>query len=295
MKTEEGKINVDGYQVWYRRIGDGGSPMLTLHGGPGCGHDYLEPLAGLAADRSVVFYDQLGCGKSDKPDDRSLWRIERFVAEVDTVRQALGLEHIHLLGQSWGGCLAIEYMLSRPKGVVSLILASTLAGIPQAVAEMIRLKAELPLEILGTLQRYEAMGDYENPNYLAAYMEFCKRHMCRLDPWPEPLWRTVANLMGNAVYETMNGPNEFTIVGNLKDWDRTSRLGELSVPTLITVGRYDEVTPNCAETLHRGIPNSQMVIFENSAHMAHLEETARYLRVVADFMASVETQQHRVL
>ena len=115
MNTKEGKIKIDGYQVWYRRVGNGGIPLLTLHGGPGAGHDYLEPLEGLATDRSVIFYDQLGCGKSDQPDDRSLWRIERFVAEVNTVRQALGLEQIHLLGQSWGGWLTIEYMLSRPQ------------------------------------------------------------------------------------------------------------------------------------------------------------------------------------
>ncbi|MCI2429844.1 proline iminopeptidase-family hydrolase [Candidatus Acetothermia bacterium] len=286
---EEGKINVDGYQIWYRRVGNGGIPLLTLHGGPGAGHDYLEPLERLATDRSVIFYDQLGCGKSDQPDDRSLWHIERFVAEVNTVRQSLGLEQIHLLGQSWGGWLAIEYMLSHPQGVVSLILASTSAGLPQFVAETTRLKAELPLETYQTLQRYEAMSDYHHPDYEAAVLEFYKRHVCRLDPWPDPLLRTVANLNGNAVYETMNGPNEFVVIGNLKDWDRTDRLGEISVPTLITVGRHDELTPTCAETLHRGIPNSRMVIFEESAHLAHLEESDRYRQVVADFMAEIET------
>jgi proline-specific peptidase len=289
MKSEEGKINVDGYQIWYRRVGNGGIPLLTLHGGPGAGHDYLQPLERLATDRPVIFYDQLGCGNSDQPDDRSLWRLERFVAEVNTVRQSLGLKQVHLLGQSWGGWLAIEYMLSHPQGVVSLILASTSAGLPQFVAETTRLKAELPLEIRQTLQRYEALGDYHHPDYEAAVLEFYKRHVCRLDPWPEPLLRTAANLNGNAVYETMNGPNEFMVIGNLKTWDRTDRLGEISVPTLITVGRYDELTPTCAETLRRGIPNSRMVIFEESAHLAHLEEPDKYRQVVADFMVEIET------
>jgi len=288
MKTEEGKINIDSHQIWYRRVGSGGIPLLTLHGGPGAGHDSLEPLEGLTNDRPVIFYDQLGCGRSDQPDNRSLWRIERFVAEVDTVRHALRLEKIHLLGQSWGGWLAIEYMLSRPQGVVSLILASTSASLPQFVAETTRLKTELPLEIYQTLQRYETAGDYHHPDYEAAVLEFYKRHVCRLDPWPEPLLRTVANLNGNAVYETMNGPNEFIVIGNLKNWDRTDRLGEITVPTLITVGRYDELTPACAETLHRGIPNSRMVIFEESAHLAHLEEADTYLQVIADFMESTE-------
>jgi len=288
MKVEEGKIHVDGHQVWYRRVGTGGIPLLTLHGGPGAGHDYLEPLEKLATNRSVILYDQLGCGKSDQPDDRSLWRIERFVAEVDTVRQALGLERIHLLGQSWGGWLGIEYMLSHPRGVVSLILASTSASTSQFVAETKRLKAELPLEIYQTLERYEAIGDYHHPDYEAATFEFYKRHVCRLDPWPDPILRTVDNLNNNAVYETMNGPNEFIVNGNLKEWDRTGRLGEITVPTLITVGRYDEITPNCAETLHRGIPNSQIRVFENSAHMAHLEEEDSYLGLVSEFLGNTE-------
>jgi proline-specific peptidase len=291
VKVEEGKIDVDGYQVWYRRVGEGGIPLLTLHGGPGAGHDYLEPLEALARDRPVVFYDQLGCGRSDQPDDPSLWRIERFVSEVDRVRHALGLEQVHLLGQSWGGWLAIEYMLSRPRGVVSLILASTSASIPQFVAEARRLKSELPLRIYQTLERYESVGDYAHPDYEQAVFEFYKRHLCRLDPWPDPLLRSVENVNGSAVYETMNGPNEFTVVGNLKDWDRTDRLGEIVVPTLITVGRYDELTPACARTMHRGIPDARLVIFEESAHLAHLEESDAYLQVVADFLAGVEIRE----
>ena len=287
--AEEGKISVEsGYQIWYRRIGNGGIPLLILHGGPGAGHDYLETLSGLAIDRPVIFYDQLGCGKSDQPDDRSLWQMARFVAEVDIVRQALGLEQIHLLGQSWGGWLAIEYMLTAPAGVESLTLASTSASIPQFVAETKRLKSELPPKVYETMQRYEAAGDYHHPEYEEATLEFYKRHVCRLDEWPESLLRTVDNLTDNAVYETMNGPNEFMVIGNLKDWDRTDRLGDITVPTLITVGRYDELTPACAKTLHQGISNSQMVVFEESAHLAHLEETEKYLQVVADFLARVE-------
>jgi proline-specific peptidase len=292
MKTEEGKISVEsGYQIWYRRIGNGGIPLLTLHGGPGAGHDYLESLEELATERPVISYDQLGCGKSDQPDDQSLWRIERFVAEVDMVRQALGLEQIHLLGQSWGGWLAIEYMLTNPTGVVSLILASTSASIPQAEAETKRLKSELPPEVYSTLQRYEAAGDYHHPEYEEAASEFYRRHMCRLNDWPEPILRSAANMTGNPVHETMSGPNVLIRIGNLKDWDRTDRLSEITVPTLITVGRYDSITPACADTLHQGISNAQMVVFEKSAHLAHLEETEKYLQVVADFLARVEIEK----
>jgi proline-specific peptidase len=214
--------------------------------------------------------------------------MERFVAEIDTVRRALNLEQIHLLGQSWGGWLAIEYMLTHPPGVVSLVLASTSASIPQFVAEAARLKAALPPAVYHTLQRYEAVGDFQHPDYEAAVLEFYKRHLCRLDPWPEPLKRTGRNLTGNAVYETMGGPNEFIMIGNLKGWDRIDRLGEITVPTLITVGRYDEITPTCAETMYHRIPNAQIQVFEQSAHLAHLEETERYLQVLADFLSRVE-------
>jgi proline-specific peptidase len=289
MQTQEGQIPVErGYHIWYRKVGGGGIPLLVLHGGPGAGHDYLESLEALGEQRAVIFYDQLGCGKSDKPDNPLLWRIERFVAEVDMVRRVLGLERIHLLGQSWGGWLAIEYMLTQPAGIVSLILASTSASVPQFVAETVRLKAELPPAVRETLLKHETTGDYHNPEYEEAVTEFYRRHLCRLAEWPDSVQRTVANLENNQVYETMNGPNEFVVIGNLKDWDRTARLGEISTPTLVTVGRYDELTPACAETIHRGVRNSGMVIFEESAHLAHVEEAEKYLKVVSDFLAEAE-------
>ena len=292
MNDKNGTIDIDGYRVWYRQVGSGSIPLLTLHGGPGLSHDYLEPLEALAADRPVIFYDQLGCGRSDQPDDQSLWQIERFVSEVSTVRDALGLEQIHLLGHSWGGWLAIEYMLTQPNGVVSLVLASTSASTPEFIAGATRLKTELPQDIYDTLERYEASGELHHPDYQAAVAEFYQRHLCRLDPMPDAFLRSIANLEGNGgvVYETMFGPNEFTATGNLKDWDRTDRLSEISVPTLITVGRYDEMTPACAETMVQGIPNAKMHIFEQSSHSAHVEETEAYLQVLSDFLAGVEKE-----
>ena len=285
MREEEGHIDVPGGQVWYKVVGSGESvPLLTLHGGPGGGHDYLEPLNALASERPVVFFDQLGCGKSDTPDDVSLWRIDRFVDEITAVREALGLDRIHLLGHSWGGWLAIEYMLGAPSGVVSLTLASTSASIPQFVYEAGELISKLPREMAETMRRLEAEGDFENPEFEAGMMEFYKRHLCRLDPWPDPIMRSLENLDGNIVYETMNGPTEFTVIGNMKDWNRIEKLGEIVAPTLITCGRYDELTPACSRTLHQGIMNSRMHVFERSAHMAHLEETESYLQILSEFL-----------
>ena len=285
MREEEGHIDVPGGQVWYKVVGSGESvPLLTLHGGPGGGHDYLEPLNEIASERPVVFFDQLGCGKSDTPDDVSLWRIDRFVDEVTAVRDALGLDRIHLLGYSWGGWLAIEYMLGAPSGVISLTLASTSASIPQFVYEAGKLISELPREMAETMRRLEAEGDFENPEFEAGMMEFYKRHLCRLDPWPDPIMRSLENLDGNIVYETMNGPTEFTVIGNMKDWSRIEKLGEIVAPTLITCGRYDELTPACSRTLRQGIMNSRMHVFERSAHMAHLEETESYLQILSEFL-----------
>lgn len=289
VKLREGRIAVTGGQVWYRVAGDVEStPLLALHGGPGAGHDYLESLAAISDERPVVFYDQLGCGLSEKPSDTSLWRIERFVHEIDEVRAALNLDRIHLLGQSWGGWLAIEYMLNKPAGIVSLTLASTSASTAEFVGEANRLIDELPAEMRDAIREGDHEQSYDSPEYVRAMDEFYQRHVCRLDPWPDPMLRTSANLDGNAVYLTMNGPNEFTVVGNLKGWDRTSRLGEIRAPTLITVGRYDEITPNCAETLHREIAGSEIHVFERSGHCAHLEEPDEYMPLLRDFLRRAE-------
>ena len=288
MNKTEGLISVEGGRVWYRSVGSGGVPLLVLHGGPGAGHDYLEPLEALAADRQVIFYDQLGCGRSDRPDNPALWRIERFVSEVAQVRRALGLSHIHLLGHSWGGWLAIEYLLSQPAGVVSVVLASTSASMPQFVAEAQALKAQLPHDVREVMDRHEATGDFQNPEYQTAVMEFYKRHLCRVDPWPDCLMRSVGNLDGNPVYLTMNGPNEFTVVGNLKEWERRDRIHEINVPTLVTVGRCEEIPLACARTLHDSIRGSQLAVFDQSSHMAMLEETDAYIQRVVDFLTWVD-------
>src|SRR5579863_3347561 len=156
IQNQEGYIPVDGYRVWYRIVGGSADheqiPLVILHGGPGAPHDYLENLAALASDnRRVIFYDQLGCGRSDQPDDTSLWRVDRFVDELGTVRKELGLDRVHILGQSWGGMLAIEYALRQPQGLMSLILSNTTSSIPMWVAEANRLRSELPPDINAAL------------------------------------------------------------------------------------------------------------------------------------------------
>lgn len=247
--------------------------MLCLHGGPGGSHLPLVGLGGLSEQgRRVVFYDQLGGGDSARPDDPSLWVVETFLGQVESVRQGLGLERIHLFGSSWGGMLALEYALTRPAALASLVLNSTPTSAPRWAEETLRLRAALP----AGLDEKEVEA------------EFKRRHICRLEPEPEALKEARAKF-GVQVYETMWGPNEFTVTGTLKDWDVIDRLGEIRVPTLITSGRHDECTPALVEPLRRGIAGSEWVLFEESAHMPYLEEPERYLRVVGGFLDRVES------
>jgi proline-specific peptidase len=296
MPAQEGFVSFQGYNVWYRTVGDrdepGKLPLICLHGGPGAPHDYLEPLEAMAATgRRVIFYDQLGCGNSDQPHNPSMWTVDLFVEEIGVVRRALGLERVHILGHSWGGMLAMEYALTQPSGLASLVVADSPASMSQWVSEANRLRAELPLEVQQTLLKHEAAGTVESPEYQEATMVFYRRHVCLVDPFPECVNRTFEKLGQNQeVYHTMNGPSEFHVIGALKDWNIVSRLAEIRVPTLVIGGRYDEATPAITETVHRGITGSEWVIFENSSHLPHVEETERYLQVLGEFLNRVEAQ-----
>ena len=206
-------------------------PVLIVHGGPGAASYYLEPFAErMARTRPVIIYDQLGCGRSEKPDDPSLWTMDRSCRELDQVRAALGLGRCHLLGQSWGGWLSIEYLTRGAIGMQSVVLASTSASMPQFVAEAQRLIDEMPEPERTTLRELGARAAYDDPRYQDAVGQFYRRHLCRLDPWPDCAQRSVAELDGNQVYLTMNGPTEFDVIGPLRDWDRTADLDASTCP-----------------------------------------------------------------
>lgn len=294
LKIEEGYVPFRGYKVWYRIVGEQTDaarlPLVCLHGGPGAASDYMEPLENIAANgRRIVFYDQLGCGKSDQPHDPSMWTIPLFVEELGVVRQALKLDRIHLLGQSWGGVLAMEYLLTKPRGVASVVLGSTLASAAEWEVEAARMRAALPPEVQAVLKKHEDAGTTNDPEYEQAVLVFYTRHLCRMQPWPECLLRSFAQLQQNPeVYHTMWGPSEFFVTGTLKTWDIRPRLGEIRLPTLITSGRHDESSPAINETLLRGITGARWEVFEESGHMAHAEENDRYCRVVESFLREVE-------
>jgi proline iminopeptidase len=282
-----GFADAPGGKVWWMRAGSGPkTPLLLLHGGPGAGHNYLLPLKVLADERPVIFYDQLGCGRSDAPESDSLYTLARSVEEVDAVRNALGLDRIVLLGQSWGTHLAIEYFVTRGgPGVEKLILTSAYASSPQFLAGVNRLLDALPDGAGARIRALEAAGQQQSDEYQSLVQLFYERHVCRAVPWPPEVLATVEIVSKSPAYRVMWGPNEFNFVGNLKDWERRADLGAIRVPTLLTTGQYDEVTLDCHQTIMEAVPGSQLLILEGCSHTAMNEKPAEYARTVRAFIA----------
>jgi proline-specific peptidase len=284
----EGFVDVSGGRIWYRVVGSGpGTPLLLLHGGPGVPSVYLKPLEALADERPVFFYDQLGSGQSDRPKDSSLWTIDRFVNEVAQVRKALGLDQIHLFGHSWGSMLAASYMLTRPSGVRSLVLASAPMSVPRYAQEARDLLTTLPEATRTAIEAHERDGSFDSPEYQAAMMEFYKLYLARRQPWSAEIEKTFAELNPD-VYVYMQGPSEFTITGTIKDYDVTGRLKEITVPTLFTAGEYDEVRPETVRLYQSLVPGSQLAVIENAAHLTMQDEPERYQQVLREFLHKVE-------
>lgn len=291
LSAGEGFVEVEGGRVWYRIVGSGKeTPLLLLHGGPGAPSDYLNPLATLAKDRPVIFYDQLGSGRSDRPTDESLWRVERFVDELATLRESLGLESVHILGHSWGTMLAMDYMLTNPVGVESLILASPALSVRRWAEDADRLIDQLPEELQQAIEKHEAAKSTDHPEYQEATMEYYRRHLSRSDPWPTDLQLAFEHF-NTDIYGLMWGPSEFTATGTLKDYEREKYLPQLDLPVLFTVGRYDEATPDTVEYFRSLVPGAQIAIFEESAHMTMLDEPLAYADIVGQFLGEVDRKR----
>jgi proline-specific peptidase len=285
--VRSGWIPFRGYRTWYEVHGPASTEvpaLVLLHGGPGWTHHHLQNLAELAGDgMQVVLYDQLGCGQSDRPEDPSLWTVDLFVAELAALREALGLTDIHLLGHSWGGSLAVEYLLTKPTGVHRLILSSPLLDTALWVSEADKLKDLLPAATAESMRRHEAEGTCDSEEYLQNSAEFARHFLCRLTPYPAMLERADEQ-SGHQVYETMWGTSEAFATGTLREWSVFDRLGELDLPTLLISGRYDEATPRQIGLAQERIPGSEWVLLENSSHTANVEEPEYYLAAVRAFL-----------
>ncbi|BBY02731.1 proline iminopeptidase-family hydrolase [Mycobacterium seoulense] len=280
----EGKIGVPGGDVWFKRVGGGdGLPLLVVHGGPGLPHTYLRSLERLTDEREVIYWDQLGCGKSDRPSNRELWTMQRSVAEMEAVVKALGLHRFHVFGNSWGGMLAQQYTLDVTSGAVSLTISNSIASIPQFSEVVARLKTELDPATQSAIERHEAAGTTYTAEYQNAIRTWNETYLCRARPWPPELLAAFAD-MGTEIFETMFGPSDFRIVGTIRDWDVLDRLAEITLPTLILAGRFDECVPEHMWDMHRRIPGSSFELFEKSSHMPFVEEPNKFDRVMRGFL-----------
>lgn len=291
--AREGLAPFGEWQTWYRVTGDPGAgplPLVVAHGGPGCTHAYVDSFTDLAAmdGRAVIHYDQLGCGGSTRLRDRGpeFWTVDLFLAELDNLLAALGIENRYaLLGQSWGGVLGAEHAVRQPAGLKALVLADSLASMKTWVEEANRLRKALPGGIHETLLRHETAGTMDDPEYLAATDVFYRQHVCRCDPWPAEVQRTFDAMAEDpTVYGTMNGPTEFHVTGTLKDWTIEDRLPLIAVPTLIISGRHDEATPEVVRPFVERIPENRWVVFENSSHMPHYEEREACMATVSAYL-----------
>ena len=297
MQVREDRMSWNGLETWYRVHGELApdsalTPVVICHGGPGGGHDYCEPIAELAGSgRACVLYDQVGCGQSQHlPDEAAeFWTPQLFKDEVVELTRHLGIsDRYAVVGQSWGGMLAMEHALDHPPGLRAIVVADSPASIPLWVSEANRLREDLPPDVQQTLLRHEDAGTTDDPEYEQAVRVFYDRHLCRI-PWPDCLERSFAQMTEDpTVYHTMNGPSEFHVIGSLKTWDITDRLHEITAPTLLVSGRYDEATPHIVEQIHERIPGAEWTIFEHSSHLPHIEEPDAFLARVDGFLRSID-------
>jgi proline iminopeptidase len=278
-----------GHRVWTQRVGRGTKKVLILHGGPGFSHDYMDCFSDFLpkAGYEMYFYDQLGCGRSDRPDDATLWTLPRYLQEVEEVRTALGLDRFIVVGHSWGGILGLEYALLHPERLQGFVLSSMTASFADFAAYTKQLKESLPPAAREKLYRLEAAGLQASDEYGAILQnELYSRYICRLNPWPAGLQRSFA-IANGTIYNQMQGPNEFTITGNLKDWDRWADLPRLAVPTLVTGARYDEMNPESIRREAALIPGALLFVSETGSHLAMWDDQQAYFGALLSFLAGL--------
>jgi L-proline amide hydrolase len=290
--TATGYAPFGAWQTWYRITGDlrsGTTPVVVLHGGPGAAHNYTLRMARLAEQgRAVIHYDQLGIGNSTHLPDKGadFWTVTLFLDELDSLLATLGIAgDYHLLGQSWGGMLGAEHGVLQPPGMRSLVICDSPASMELWGSEASKLIAQLPSEVQDALRRHEEAGTYDDPEYEAATKVFNDRHVCRVVPNPQEVSDTFSAIAADpTVYHTMNGPNEFHVIGTLGDWSVVDRAHLISVPTLLINGAYDEATAATMRPFFDAIPDVRWEVFAESSHMPHVEEEERFLEVVGAFL-----------
>ena len=282
------------FNVWTKRIGNNPkTKVLLLHGGPGATHEYFECFDSFFPQEGFeyYYYDQLGSAYSDNPNDSSLWNIDRFVEEVETVRKALKMDSSNfiLLGHSWGGILATEYALKYQRNLKGLVISNMVPSVPEynAYANNV-LAPKLPKDILAKIRSYEAKGDYTNPTYLQLIADnYYPEHVLRTPPatWPDPVKRAFAK-MNYPLYLQMQGPSEFGIVGNasLKNWNRKPDLNKIKVPVLSIGGEFDTMDPKAMEEIAKLVQNGQYLYCSKGSHMSMYDDQQTYFTGLIKFI-----------
>ena len=282
------------FKVWIKRFGNNPRiKILLLHGGPAFTHQYMEVFESFFPREGFEFYeyDQLGCGNSDKPTDTTLWVLDRFVEEVEQVRQAIGADstNFYILGNSWGGILGMQYALKYQGNMKSLIVANMMASCPEygKYAQEVLAK-QMDSNVLKELRAIEAKKDFNNPRYdELLFPNFYSQFVCRLKEWPDPLMRSLRDY-NKAIYIQMQGPSEFGIRGNLTNWDIKNRLKEIRIPTLMIGAKYDTMDPKAMEEQSKLLQNGRYLFCPNGSHLAMYDDQKVFFDGVIDFIKDVD-------
>lgn len=283
----EARLTVDGGAIWYKKSGSGpGLPVILLHGGPGFNSYYMKPLEALGDERTVIRYDQLGGGKSGTLSDTTKMTVAHFVAELDSLRSHLGYDKVHLIGHSWGTMLALEYYRAHPEHVASLTLASAALDVPQWERHSRELLKTLPDSIQRIVNQAEAEKKFDAPNYQSAIESFYDKYV-----WLRPDKPNLDSLMSQVnqnIYNYMQGPSEFTITGTLKDYNATSFLKNVKVPTLFTVGDVDEADPVTIRKQAAMVPGGKVAVIPNAAHITTWDNPAAMIAAIRPFLRAAD-------
>ena len=286
--SKEGYIPVTGGKIWYRIDGSGNqTPLVLLHGGPAGTSYYLNPLSALGKDRPVIFFDQLGCGRSDRIQDENLMSINSYLLQFEELCQALNLKKFHLYGQSWGAVLATEFYFKHPDRVQSLILSSPLLSTPMWIVDAKSLIATLPDSVQQAILTNETAKTFDSPAYQQAMMVYYQHFVARNLPWSYDLDSAFAGT-GMNVYQKMWGPSEFTATGTLKDYDITSRLPQIKVPALFICGEYDEARPATVQHFQSLVPDAKFHMVTGAGHITVQDDPNADITTISDFLNHIK-------
>jgi len=288
LSPHEGYINVTGGKVWYKVVGSGDkTPLVLLHGGPGVPSYYLNPMEPLGDERPIIFIDQLGCGRSDRITDTTLMTVPAYVKELKEIHDSLGLKDFYIFGNSWGSILATEYYFAHPEGIKGLILSGPALDIHRWSEDADTLIATLPDSLQKAIRVNEKNGTYDSPGYKQAIDYYYNLYVARKHPWSADLDSAFAQT-GVNVYLHMDGQSEFTLSGNLKDYDATGKLGNIKVPTLFMGGEYDEARPGTVRYYASLVPGSQVAIIPGAGHITMHDNPDANNKAVRDFLHGIE-------